>query len=286
MSAFYRDNNGLEKEIHLGELSTPLYNREFKGELYCLTGGCKSRISYSGGRYPHFRTWRYDQHAENCPYYYDRIPVHLGRNVSDMASVEISYNRRQKALHDAYILMNLTAEERKAMRTSRSRQRPRVQSITSQKAQVKGVQLVLFDAELYKDDLIFRRRNISKRFVDDLAASDLGQIRLVMGNITSSLENQDVAEIIVENNDGRIVVVFEESFTADPYNRSYLNKFWAIHHILDQNIVQFTGIGDVRENTRNKRLELVIHAGTDFKVNNLDMSTLAARIALEQYRLG
>ena len=40
-----------------------------------------------------------------------------------MVSVEISYNRRQKALHDAYIQMNLTEEEREALRNSRGRPR-------------------------------------------------------------------------------------------------------------------------------------------------------------------
>ncbi len=111
MSAFYRDENGNEKEIHLGELTTHVYNCKFKGKLYCLNGSCKSRISFSGGRYPHFRTWRYDQHSEKCPYYYDRVPVNLGLNVTDMLSIEISYNRRQNALNDAYIQMNLSVEE-------------------------------------------------------------------------------------------------------------------------------------------------------------------------------
>ena len=75
MSAFYRDNNGSEREIHLGEITTHVYRNKLKGKLYCRTENCTARISYSGGRYPHFRTWRYDQHSENCPYYYDRIPV-------------------------------------------------------------------------------------------------------------------------------------------------------------------------------------------------------------------
>ncbi len=107
-----------------------------------------------------------------------------------------------------------------------------------------------------------------------------------MGIISSSHEEGNVAQIIVGNNDKQITVVFEESFTADPYNSSYLNKFWAINQVLErEQFVQFTGIGDVRKNTRSERLELVIHAGTDFRINNRDMFALASQIALEQYRL-
>ncbi|WP_172370860.1 hypothetical protein [Sporosarcina jiandibaonis] len=287
-SAFYRNNNEIEKEIHLGEITTPqVYQNKFKGKLYCPSENCPAKISYSGGRYPHFRTWRYDQHSEKCPYYYDRVPVNLGRNVKDIVSVEISFNRRQKALNDAYIQMNLSEEEREELRNSRSRPRAKVREITRRKEAVKAEQLVLFDGELYEDELIFRRRNISKRLVDGITESDIGEIRLVMGKIASNIENGNAAEIVVENNGKVITVVFEESFTADPYNSSYLNKFWAINQVLERElIVRFTGIGDVRKNTRSKRLELVIHAGTDFRINNSDMSALAARLALEQYRLG
>lgn len=287
MSAFYRDENGNEKEIHLGELTTHIYNSNFKGKLYCLTGDCKSRISFSGGRYPHFRTWRYDQHSEKCPYYYDRVPVNLGRNVTDMLSIEISYNRRQNALNDAYIQMNLSEKELVELRNSRSSPKAKVREITTRKKSVKGEQLVLFDGDLYEDELTFRRRNISKRLVDGITESDIGEIRLVMGTISYSLEEGNIAQIVVKNNDKQITVVFEESFTADPYNSSYLNKFWAINQVLErEQVVQFTGIGDVRKNTRSKRLELVIHAGTDFRINNRDMSAVASQISLEQYRLG
>lgn len=287
MSAFYRNDSGFKKELHLDEVTTRVYTEKLKRKIFCPTENCTARISYSGGRYPHFKTWRYDQHSVNCPYYYERVPVNLGRNVTDVLSVEISYNRRQNALNDAYIQMNLSVEEREALRKSRSKPRNKVREINSRNDRVKVEQLVLFDSGLYEDELIFRRRNISKRLVDGITASDIGEIRLVMGKIASNLEDGSTAEIVVENNNKVIAVVFEESFTADPYNSSYLNKFWAIDQVLNrEKVVQFTGIGDIRRNTRSKRLELVIHAGTDFRINNRDMSALAAQLALEQYRLG
>lgn len=95
-------------------------------------------------------------------------------------------------------------------------------------------------------------------------------------------EVEEVAEIVVVYNNEIITVVFEETFIAERLNRSYLNNFWAIERLLSRgNQVLFTGIGDVRKNSRTNRLELVIYMGADFKVNNIDMSSLAARFARE-----
>ena len=49
----------------------------------------------------------------------------------------------------------------------------------------KTAQMVLFDGDLYEDEIIHRRRNISKRFVDEITASDIGEIRLIMGKVKS-----------------------------------------------------------------------------------------------------
>ena len=51
----------------------------------------------------------------DCLYYFDRIPMNLGRNTTDTISVEIPHARRQNALDDAYIQMNLSDEEKKAL---------------------------------------------------------------------------------------------------------------------------------------------------------------------------
>ena len=62
------------------------------------------------------------------------------------------------------------------------------------------------------------------------------KVRLVMGKVKNSTEVGDVAEIIVENNNQVITVVFEEAFIAEPLNRSYLNKFWSINQLLNQQL--------------------------------------------------
>ncbi len=287
MSAIYLENNGDEKEIQLRKVTSDAYKNKLKGKLRCPMKDCPARISFSGGKYPHFKTWRFDKHSVDCLYYFDRIPMSLGRNATDAISVEIPHARRRNALDDAYIQMNLSDEEKKVLQKSRSTTRTNTREITKAKVNAKSVQLVLFDGGLYEDELIHGRRNISKRFVDEITELDFDKVRLVMGKVKNSIEVGDVAEIVVENNDQVITVVFEEAFTAEPLNRSYLNKFWSIKQLLNQHLpVQFIGIGDIRKKIGKNRLELVIFAGTDFRIDGGDLSTLATQLTIKRHGLG
>jgi len=284
LSAIYLEKSGVKKEIYPKEITPRIYADEFKGKLYCPTENCPARISFSGGKTAHFRTWRFDEHAGNCIFYFERIPMNLGWNTTDTINVEITFDRRQNALQDAFIQMNLTEEEKEIIRRNRaeSGERTREQPVTGAKKNATSVQLVLFDGELFEDELVHRRRNISKRLVDEITESDIGEIRLIMGEIKNIIQSGEVAELIVGYNYEIITVVFEEAFTAERLNSSYLNKFWSIERLLDQlKQVQFTGIGDVRKNVKSNRLELVIYIGTDFKINNMDMFRLAARFVRE-----
>jgi len=116
--------------------------------------------------------------------------------------------------------------------------------------------------------------------------TDIGKVLLVIGKVKESKEIEDVAEIVVEENNQVFTVIFEEAFTAEPLNKSYLNKFWAIEHLLSQpKDVQFSAIGEIRKNRRTSRLELVIYSGADIRINNRDISSLAVQYTLERHGL-
>lgn len=284
LSAIYSADDGVKREIHPREITPRIYENELKGKLYCPTENCPARISFSSGKTAHFRTWRLDEHSSECIFYFDRIPMNLGWSITNTISVEISFDRRQNALRDAFRQMNLTEEEKEALRRDRaaSRARTKKRAVVAAKTNRTSMQMVLFDGELNEDELVHRRRNISKRLVDEITESDIGEIRLVMGRVKSIQQFGEVAEIIIEYNHQIITVVFEEAFTAEPLNSSYLNKFWSIGRLLERQAhIQFTGIGDIRKNIKTNRLELVIYAGTDFKVNDTDMFRLAARFMRE-----
>ena len=284
LSAIYLDKDGVTKEIHPREITARIYENKLKGKLYCPTENCPAKISFSSGKTAHFRTWRFDEHSRDCLFYFDRIPMSLGRNTTNIISVEITYNRRQNALQDAFVQMNLTEEEKEIRQKNRAATgaRKKERAVTNARRNESSIQMVLFEGDLYEDELLLRRRNISKRFVDEITSSDIGEIRLIMGNLKSIQQLGEVAEMVIENNKETITVVFEEAFTAERLNSSYLKKFWSIERLADQHgQVQFTGIGDVRENVRRNRLELAIYMGSDFRVNNWDMFVLAGRFARE-----
>ena len=114
MSVIYVDDEGTKKEVYLEDMTLRAYRNRLKGKLYCPMKDCPARISFSGGKYTNFRTWRHDKHSVDCLFYFDRIPMNLGRSTTAMISVEISPERRKKALDDAFIQMNLSEEEREA----------------------------------------------------------------------------------------------------------------------------------------------------------------------------
>lgn len=73
--------------------------------------------------------------------------------------------------------------------------------------------------------------------------------------------------------------MFEEAFIKEPRNGIYLNKFGAIERLLKrQQIIPFTGIGEVRQNHITQELEFVIFFGTDFRIDNNDLYALAIRM--------
>lgn len=279
LNAIYLAENGTKTTIELRDVTFSLYEDKLKGNMFCHSENCPARISFSSGRKAHFRTWRMDKHANDCIYQFDRIPVLKGRSSTESINVEIPFSRRQNALQEAFRIMNLSDEEKEESlgRQSPLRPREKERAIAGTKRSATGIQMVLFEGEKYDEELIKRQSYILKRTVDEIKSQDIGTIRLIMGQVIGVKEEGQTAEITIENNDMKLSIVFEEAFTADRLNSSYLNKFWAIERLLnDSKIVLFAGIGDVRKKTDRSRIELVIYRGDDFRVNNKDMSVLAA----------
>ncbi len=104
---------------------------------------------------------------------------------------------------------------------------------------------------------------------------DVGQVRLVIGYIDSMELVDSVAELVIQYNDIQVKVVYPEAFVKERLNRSYLNKFGAIYKALEsEQPPTFIGIGEIRLNDEQV-MELIIYNGTDFKINNMDLSLFA-----------
>lgn len=279
LSTIYLAGDGTKTEITLRDITSTIYENKFKGNLYCPSKNCSAKISYSRGRKAHFKTWRMDKHSNDCIFQFDRIAMNTGENTTNTINVEIPSDRKQNALAEAFRMMNLSDEEIAASHNN-STLKPRIKqrAITGSKKNVTGMQMVLFEGEEFDDQLVKPRAYICKRLVDEIRKTDIGKVRLVMGSVVNVKSVNEVAEIVVENNNQRIKVVFEEAFIAERLNSSYLNKYWSIERLMKEtDSVQFTGIGDVRMKSIAESPELVIYHGSDFKINNIDMSSLAAQ---------
>jgi len=264
--------------ISLAEMTTRSYENIYQGNLYCPTGGCNARIVYSGGMRPHYRTWNKDNHNSGCIHEFDRLPIRRGNHTDDTMSVDIGFSRRQNALQDAMRLMDMSDEEIEEERERRANyrnNRPR-QTIQAESSTSVNVVSTLSGGETTESSVIgVRGRNLSKRYVDGISQSDIGEIRLVMGELVAIDSVDEVANLYIERNQVQVKVVLEEAFIAEPSNARYLNNFGLIETYLENYIeIQFVGIGEIRRNSRTQDLELVIYQGTDFKIDGDDMISL------------
>ena len=80
---------------------------------------------------------------------------------------------------------------------------------------------------------------------------------------------------MIQYNNTQVKVVYPESFIKARLNRSYLNKFGVINKALEsEQPPTFIGIGEIGLNDE-QAMELTIYHGTDFKINNMDLSLFA-----------
>ena len=101
------------------------------------------------------------------------LPILERRSNSIYLMATLHYKRRQRALRDAFELMVNTKEQQ--IESKPSTTKPRKQSI--------GEQLQLFDADTWEELKWIRGPKLRKRFVSQLSFRDIGETRLVMGEL-------------------------------------------------------------------------------------------------------
>ena len=257
--------SGIEQVVHLSEMNRQKYQKQFKGKLYCPTEGCPALLSYSAGKKAHFKTWRLRHHSEDCMYNGKRAVV---TSLHEDAKSTMGGHRRQSALRNAAKM--LEGSRRGKETNGEQKIAPRL----SKRQRKKDRQMTLYDEDLLGDALI-KEKVIRKKFVDQLTMKDIGQVRLVIGYIDSIKLMGSVAELVIQYNGAQVNVVYPEAFVTERLNRSYLNKFGAIDKALEsEQPPTFIGIGEIALNDE-QTMELIIYHGTDFKINNMDLSLFA-----------
>ena len=256
---------GTEQVVHLSDMNRQKYRNQFKGKLYCPTEGCPALLSYSAGKKEYFKTWRLCYHSADCMYNGKQAIV---TSWHKDAKATMSGNRKQNALRNAAKMFE--AGERKKESKVGQHIVPRL----VKRQRKKDRQMTLYD-DLLEDEFLVKEKVIRKKFVDELTLKDVGQVRLVLGYIHSLKLVDSVAELVIHYNDTQVKVVYPEAFVTERLNRSYLNKFDVIYKALEsEQPPTFIGIGEIRLNDE-QAMELMIYNGTDFKINNMDLSVFA-----------
>ncbi len=277
MSTVRYINEDVVKEVRITDMTVSDYEAIYKGKIYCPTPNCPAKAVYSGGKKAHFRTWQKKDHLQGCIHEFDRVPINRGISTENSIGVDISFNRRQNAMRDAFKqmkIMTMTEEERENIKKVKPRPRPnRRNPKTEGKEIISDVKNTLVGGDVREEESGGQRgRNLSKRFVDTISNSDIGDIRLVMGQLTKVEVQNPTAKFTVEWNKQIIYIVFEEAFEKEPSNGAYLNNFSIVKKYLENSgLVLFSGIGEIRRNRRTEELELVIYIGTDLSFNNSGM---------------
>lgn len=271
--------NAEEKLVNIKEVSKQMYDTNFRGYLYCPTPGCPAKLLYINSDRAHFRTWKYHSHHELCVYHFERRWVDRDYQFEDV-TVGFEFQRRQIALSRAYRVIRFPEEELPALKTEISTELIVQKPTLSRRRRVTGIQTTLFDDETLQG-LMRKRPPLRRKFVSMINANDIGKHKLVMGFVQKVELIEDVAKITLLESDKEIDIVFERSFTSEPKNNSYLNKFGVIHHFADQNPeVAFAAIGEVRFNRKTNRFEHQIFYGTDFRIEDMDLLALSAKMVL------
>ncbi|OEH85167.1 hypothetical protein BHU72_06030 [Desulfuribacillus stibiiarsenatis] len=269
--------NGEEKaEYFLNQVDSKLYNNKLKGFLFCPTESCVARVIFSGGSRKYFKTWNKDDHIEKCIYQFERIKGRVGTDTTNFINVELSEERKKRALREAYLLYNMTEEEKARIREDKKNKKNNPTTVTKRKKP--SVSLVLSggteEAEIARKGL--RGPNLPKRTVDMLKETDENTPRLIMGIVKEVILHDDkTATIIVSQNNSEIRIKFQEAFMANSPN--YLGLFNHLRrYVLENENAVFSGIGEVWRSSLENSFMLSVFYGEDFEVNQRTLLSIAA----------
>ncbi|PEM33026.1 hypothetical protein CN617_00505 [Bacillus wiedmannii] len=274
LSAIYIDGEE-KREYKKSEIDTSLYNNHLKGKLYCPTPNCQARLIFNSGLRSYLKTWNNDNHIEGCIHGFDRVKGRIGVDTSHFINVELSSERKKRALKEAFAMYTMTEEEKEKRQNKKTKKKNTPTTVTKQTKPASKVVMAGGVDEATSLQVGVRGPNLSKRTVDMLKEKDTGQTRLLIGIIKDViLDTQGTATIIVVENNMQVCVRFEEAFREGSPN--YLGLF---HHIKTyistaKNVV-FTGIGEIRKQEENDYFDFSIFNGRDFEIDRMDLRVLA-----------
>ncbi|UKS26049.1 hypothetical protein LOZ80_31595 [Paenibacillus sp. HWE-109] len=278
LSARFIVDGQFNREYTTSQIDSQLYQNTLRDYLYCPTPNCPSRVSYINRRRPFLKTWNGDDHDPNCIHAFERLRGRVGVDTTRFINVELSPERKKRALKEALAQYNMTEEEREQQRLKKVNRRNN--PTTVEKTSQPSAKLVLVNGDITvgEEKTGFRGPNLPKRTPDMLKDSDEKRPRLIMGLVKDVKLLGSTAEIIIVEKGIDIHVKFEEVFHVN--SPTFSGLFHLINRYLsDVKRVVFTGIGETKLSSDGTHYELSVFYGEDFEVNGMMLTVLAAHYA-------
>ncbi|OMD17955.1 hypothetical protein [Paenibacillus odorifer] len=275
LSARYIVEKEFIRDYTVKQIDSKLYHGTLKGSLYCPTPNCPSRVSYVNGLRPILKTWNKDDHDPDCEHAFERLKGRVGIDTTQFIDVELSPERKKRALKDALAKYNMSEDEIEQQRQKRTTKKDNPTTIIRNSKPSANLVLTNGEEVAGVGNTGFRGPNLRKRTPDMLKDLDENQPRLIMGLVKDVRLIESTAEVVVIEKGVETHVKFEEVFYAN--SPTYSGLFHLIkRYKSEMTRVVFTGIGQVRLSTAKTHYELSVFNGEDFEVNGMILTTLAA----------
>lgn len=210
-----------------------------KHTLRCATEGCPSRVSYVRGDKACLRTYRGDNHSEDCKDAFERIKK--AQRAEKVASAfvlltEDDFNKKHK-----YLLKKYLKKEDKSKTPRSSRRKKLNETIDSKSDAVSYTEAKLGTGEsggetleeLREGGTIVRGPSFPAKELNHISEDDIGSKCGIVAEVTSVRRIKDkVYEIDVKQNGREATLILPEAFFSNRYieSENYIN---ALGHFIN-----------------------------------------------------
>jgi DNA-directed RNA polymerase subunit L len=217
--------NGRSIKIKLSQMTKELYNKEYRGYLYCPNEACNAKVSYASGDIiaPYFKTWKptvkdgavTNEHVKDCIYGVEHDLQERNRRLTDPNYlIALSEKHIKDVLNNAYKKLFKSDDDVEQDKKVR-KQRKKSPSSTTDKtstALISGKAGYTVDGAIEKKD---REPNVYSLNINDIADKHYNDIFCVIGAVSDMIISNKSAEIKLINNQGKTSrILFNEAFSV------------------------------------------------------------------------
>lgn len=220
-TAIYRNEEGKEESISLNEMIEREDYEVAKKNLYCAYAGCLARIEYvpKGQKVAFFRTWRKDDHLEDCESFFEREKRKAALKNSAVDSAKLTDAHVRDVLKNMNKTISETPEEREQrLEKQRANYKKKKNSTVdiSQPPVTLNIARPSTDNEAEYQAEGTRAPSVRRRYSpEDITEGDIGTATGLTGNVVEMELFEKRSIIALKKRAGYLKIYLEEDFFSD-----------------------------------------------------------------------